>query len=192
MNAAFLLLFIAAIASSYSTLQSRYFTDDLHPLRQHVDSLPARERRALLTALSPSLREWNTGMGDNDDELAEDVRKGEGDLLYERFQTHVGQLTVVQGQTLETCGGTGNCLHWVLDSKKRVLLWDSGERLNLLGATHFGLPDIKVTGHISAMQQNLTWYRFDGRLYRKMKCAVRTNDMPPGTGLHTDYAVCGK
>jgi hypothetical protein len=73
------------------------------------------------------------------------------------------------------CGGTGNCTLWILSAKPAgfdTLLKAIGvQSYSLEPSSSHGYRDILTYSHGSATSGDLRLYQFDGKRYRKTRCA---------------------
>ena len=138
----------------------------------------------LLFARETSAQKWNThGMVEANAKLGSlplDDRNGIANQLHIsaknlrvlKFETTSAPVFFVQGYGMELCGATGNCKSWMLANDYKVLLRGYAQTVKLLSTLHNGRPDILTGLHDSAMESDLTQWRFTGSRYVRYRCAL--------------------
>jgi hypothetical protein len=93
---------------------------------------------------------------------------------------------VIQGSGACMCGAVGNCPLWVLSDQSHPVLL-----LRAAGVQTFAVQkrrpetryDLILGSHISAMQTDLQWFRFDGTIFRRYRCGIANWDDAGGNRL---------
>jgi len=82
---------------------------------------------------------------------------------------------LVQASDNCNCGGTGNCAFWIVrqgpDGFETLLKTDMVQSFAVEPSSSNGYKDIMTYAHGSASYGELALYQFDGKQYRKTRCA---------------------
>jgi hypothetical protein len=83
---------------------------------------------------------------------------------------------LVQASDDCNCSPTGNCGFWVLHKSGRgfdvLLATDNVQSFSVQNTRAHGYRDLMTSSHGSATMHELTLYKFDGKQYRQMDCAM--------------------
>jgi hypothetical protein len=92
-------------------------------------------------------------------------------LRAEAIKQPNGMTFFVQAYGSNLCGAVGNCSFWVFDSYHRILLRSIAQTAGYLPTEDHGRNDILTAEHMSAWQQEITHWKFDGQKYKRFACA---------------------
>jgi hypothetical protein len=93
-----------------------------------------------------------------------------------RTSLHPGERNLlVQASDSCNCGGTGNCSFWILRERPggfdTLLKTIMVQNFSLEPSSSHGYKDVITYAHGSATDGELKLYQFDGKQYRKTRCA---------------------
>jgi hypothetical protein len=86
----------------------------------------------------------------------------------------------IQGSGQEQCGATGNCSFWIFDTDHKIMLDGSAQSAKYLEQMHAGRNDVLTTLHDSASELDITYWKFNGKRYRRFRCGTIDYSDPDG------------
>lgn len=165
-------MFYSLLGAPIAAQTRSWFIGDNQPFPHSIMGLPASRQRHILQHLQPTLQQRAEDF-ELDPNEAVDLGRS---LLFRQINTPSGQITLVQGSGLNSCGGTGNCLVWVLGRGDRLLLEGQAYKITIRRSTHYGFPDIVTSSSWTADGAQFILYRFDGLKYRALTCATERGE----------------
>jgi len=170
------------LSGSFATAQSslwQHVTSTYHPPRLSAVSVSDSQHKAISRLLR---RQGKGGLWECEGDELDEMLNG---LTFEPIPLSPGRkiLLVQAGQGCARGGQGANGAMWLVRfaGKTPVLLASPEEQFNgwlhsIQDSASHGYRDIVLGWHMSAFEADLSYFRFDGKTYRRIGTAVSTND----------------